>query len=248
MIGRSRPVGPKRFHPLEFPSAAHTDVNRSHAVVVKQQVLDGPRPEQRLELGTRVHQLTDGRSGASDVFQRGLLGHVLVLPRALDGDGQETGVGLTSRPTIEPEAKASVHDGGLVASPQQIKRQLPPLTLWAIDLEAPTRSHRACRIGPVITRHHSLKQATALHVRCTALHEQGVERGPEGPTEAARWPRGEAPQRRSQSSVTALQAEGVGFEPTNDLTAVNGFRDRPVQPLRHPSVRRVRDAGGEASA
>ena len=32
-----------------------------------------------------------------------------------------------------------------------------------------------------------------------------------------------------------LLAEGVGFEPTRDLTAPNGFRDRPVQPLRHPS-------------
>jgi hypothetical protein len=27
----------------------------------------------------------------------------------------------------------------------------------------------------------------------------------------------------------------VGFEPTVDETAHNGFRDRPVQPLRHPS-------------
>ena len=30
-------------------------------------------------------------------------------------------------------------------------------------------------------------------------------------------------------------AEGVGFEPTVDPKAHNGFRDRPVQPLRHPS-------------
>jgi anti-anti-sigma factor len=30
-------------------------------------------------------------------------------------------------------------------------------------------------------------------------------------------------------------AEGVGFEPTRDPRAPNGFRDRPVQPLRHPS-------------
>jgi hypothetical protein len=33
----------------------------------------------------------------------------------------------------------------------------------------------------------------------------------------------------------ALLAEGVGFEPTSRLTTANGFRDRPVQPLRHPS-------------
>src|SRR6185436_16450142 len=36
-------------------------------------------------------------------------------------------------------------------------------------------------------------------------------------------------------------AEGVGFEPTRDPKAPNGFRDRPVQPLRHPS-------GGEKEA
>ena len=27
----------------------------------------------------------------------------------------------------------------------------------------------------------------------------------------------------------------MGFEPTSRLTTANGFRDRPVQPLRHPS-------------
>ena len=27
----------------------------------------------------------------------------------------------------------------------------------------------------------------------------------------------------------------MGFEPTRDPKAPNGFRDRPVQPLRHPS-------------
>src|SRR3954466_2209944 len=32
------------------------------------------------------------------------------------------------------------------------------------------------------------------------------------------------------------RAEGVGFEPTSRLATANGFRDRPVQPLRHPSV------------
>ena len=31
------------------------------------------------------------------------------------------------------------------------------------------------------------------------------------------------------------KAEGEGFEPSVDLSAHNGFRDRPVQPLRHPS-------------
>src|SRR3954470_17541517 len=36
--------------------------------------------------------------------------------------------------------------------------------------------------------------------------------------------------------AAGLTAEGVGFEPTSRLTTANGFRDRPVQPLRHPSV------------
>jgi alkanesulfonate monooxygenase SsuD/methylene tetrahydromethanopterin reductase-like flavin-dependent oxidoreductase (luciferase family) len=39
----------------------------------------------------------------------------------------------------------------------------------------------------------------------------------------------------SKNSSMRCRAEGVGFEPTKDQTALNGFRDRPVQPLRHPS-------------
>ena len=31
------------------------------------------------------------------------------------------------------------------------------------------------------------------------------------------------------------EAEGVGFEPTVDNKAHNGFRDRPDRPLWHPS-------------
>src|SRR5690606_38687269 len=31
-------------------------------------------------------------------------------------------------------------------------------------------------------------------------------------------------------------AEGEGFEPSKSRKALNGFRDRPVQPLRHPSA------------
>jgi hypothetical protein len=37
------------------------------------------------------------------------------------------------------------------------------------------------------------------------------------------------------AGISCPVAEGVGFEPTVDQTAHNGFRDRPVQPLRHPS-------------
>src|SRR5207244_11897908 len=44
------------------------------------------------------------------------------------------------------------------------------------------------------------------------------------------------PDSRSTSGRLALQAEGEGFEPSVDRKAHNGFRDRPVQPLRHPSI------------
>src|SRR5436190_15776713 len=32
------------------------------------------------------------------------------------------------------------------------------------------------------------------------------------------------------------QAEGEGFEPSSDVTARNGFRDRRIRPLCHPST------------
>jgi hypothetical protein len=41
-------------------------------------------------------------------------------------------------------------------------------------------------------------------------------------------------------------AEGEGFEPSVDRKAHNGFRDRPVQPLRHPSGRLI--LGGRAES
>ena len=48
----------------------------------------------------------------------------------------------------------------------------------------------------------------------------------------------------------ARLAEGEGFEPSVDRKAHNGFRDRPVQPLRHPSEARASErhaAGVKAS-
>src|SRR3954447_8310421 len=36
--------------------------------------------------------------------------------------------------------------------------------------------------------------------------------------------------------IAGCEAEGEGFEPSVDRKAHNGFRDRPVQPLRHPSA------------
>src|SRR5262249_6150229 len=55
----------------------------------------------------------------------------------------------------------------------------------------------------------------------------------------------EAPSRRATSlgcesafadGVWLDQAEGEGFEPSSDETARNGFRDRRIRPLCHPSA------------
>jgi|EndMetStandDraft_9_1072997.scaffolds.fasta_scaffold776942_1 hypothetical protein len=40
---------------------------------------------------------------------------------------------------------------------------------------------------------------------------------------------------RSLSGVPLYQAEGEGFEPSIRLTTDNGFRDRRIRPLCHPS-------------
>ncbi len=58
---------------------------------------------------------------------------------------------------------------------------------------------------------------TALHVRCTALHELGPYRGREGSTEAHPKPLSDAPQSRSQNGASGCKTEGVGFEPTSRL-------------------------------
>ena len=50
-------------------------------------------------------------------------------------------------------------------------------------------------------------------------------------------PSGTGDRPASGSSLRSM-AEGVGFEPTVGIT-YNGFRDRPVQPLRHPSAHSV---------
>jgi hypothetical protein len=52
---------------------------------------------------------------------------------------------------------------------------------------------------------------------------------------------------RLQSGIRLGKAEGVGFEPTSRLTTANGFRDRPVQPLRHPSGEVGLEASGAHS-
>ena len=83
------------------------------------------------------------------------------------------------------------------------------------------------------------RRMTALHVRCTALHNLGLSRGREGSTEAPTRDTSRHQQNPHTERNSALQAEGEGFEPSKDLKALNGFRDRPVQPLRHPSKARA---------
>jgi hypothetical protein len=60
-----------------------------------------------------------------------------------------------------------------------------------------------------------------------ACSEQGP--GPRPPDEVP------AASRRSPTRGSGLRgAEGVGFEPTEPI-GLNGFRDRPIRPLSHPS-------------
>ena len=71
----------------------------------------------------------------------------------------------------------------------------------------------------------------ALHVRCTALHKSALFWGREGPPGVDQQREIDA----EKACKSATSAEGEGFEPSVDRKAHNGFRDRPVQPLRHPS-------------
>ncbi len=48
-----------------------------------------------------------------------------------------------------------------------------------------------------------------------------------------------------QGSNVALMAEGVGFEPTVRLTTDNGFQDRRIRPLCHPSAPQTTMLRGE---
>jgi hypothetical protein len=57
------------------------------------------------------------------------------------------------------------------------------------------------------------------------------------PTSASTPRPRERPRARSTGGIAGSEAEGEGFEPSVDRIAHNGFRDRPVQPLRHPSER-----------
>jgi hypothetical protein len=83
---------------------------------------------------------------------------------------------------------------------------------------------------------------------CNVLHKYGPERVLEGPTGVS----GTIDKLRAKAlqigHLSGPKTEGEGFEPSVDRKAHNGFRDRPVQPLRHPSgafdCRRHPPAGG----
>jgi hypothetical protein len=74
-----------------------------------------------------------------------------------------------------------------------------------------------------------------LHACCITKDAHGVARGRLGSTGGTcnRSPNGALS--RTRPAEVRLVAEGERFELSDDVTAVNGFRDRPVQPLRHPS-------------
>jgi hypothetical protein len=74
-----------------------------------------------------------------------------------------------------------------------------------------------------------------VRVRCTALHKSALFWGREGSPGVDQ--RREIEAKKPCKETTS--AEGEGFEPSVDRKAHNGFRDRPVQPLRHPSGRLI---------
>ena len=70
---------------------------------------------------------------------------------------------------------------------------------------------------------------------CKVLQKYGAERVPQGPTGVEPGYHGRSRKFLQIVQLSGLIAEGEGFEPSVDRKAHNGFRDRPVQPLRHPS-------------
>ena len=85
------------------------------------------------------------------------------------------------------------------------------------------------------------KEAGPLHMR-----QRGrVKRRPPSPGGSAANPSDASAKRRiapmERDSVNG--AEGEGFEPSSDPKARNGFRDRRIRPLCHPSGVRNRVAG-----
>jgi hypothetical protein len=57
------------------------------------------------------------------------------------------------------------------------------------------------------------------------------------PAALRRTPRARSRNPAQHAGSSAQEAEGEGFEPSTDGTAGNGFRDRRIRPLCHPSAR-----------
>lgn len=88
-----------------------------------------------------------------------------------------------------------------------------------------------------------LAQGVLAEAEAIASGSTNSEDGPEGPSSIS----------STAVSYFEVMTEREGFEPSKDVAALNGFRDRPVQPLRHlsrmsPTARREapRVPGGRA--
>ena len=104
---------------------------------------------------------------------------------------------------------------------------MPRLSSWGIGTP------------PVLRAYEPRSGTQAQDTKCLA---EGVGFAPTGgrlpePTSELPVRRTTACALRSETPAqdTKCVAEGVGFEPTVRPKTYNGFRDRPVQPLRHPS-------------
>jgi hypothetical protein len=85
----------------------------------------------------------------------------------------------------------------------------------------------------------------SVHVNCVRVEGRMVDQvrhHPEG-SDQERLPVGEEP--REPASLNG-KAEGEGFEPSTGLTTRNGFRDRRIRPLCHPSGSELKAASFEA--
>jgi hypothetical protein len=70
---------------------------------------------------------------------------------------------------------------------------------------------------------------------CKVLHKYGADWVQRGPTGVEPPGHTGATKSLQIGGLAGSKTEGEGFEPSVDRKAHNGFRDRPVQPLRHPS-------------
>ena len=112
-----------------------------------------------------------------------------------------------------------------------------PLMATCLKGRRPQRSSRSGSIfwiGSPKLRLHFTSRSVLFERSQRLSRPLAHSRTHEPPYEGQRFsrpPRSTAP----GTARSILGTEGVGFEPTSPLTRANGFRDRPVQPLRHPS-------------